>query len=312
MTNKNRNLNRLNPADFANNGIPSSLIGDPRVDVASMVNTEIGDYEDGDFEDGDFEDGDGDESGDPINAAEEFGDGDSPETGGLGIAKKIRKARLKRTNKKITRLQKRQGKLNTKLGLDASRAQNGQVNSNDDLQFVSGRGVKIQSIDLFPNDASFKGRLLKGNLDRCQLETPGVVLVVNSSTPAVEFGSSYNAASYYLYAIAVIKLGVAALSGVANQTITIVAKVPALNGTRQTVTIQAQIMSQFDGTVTIFPFQIVQGKPVYVYGKAGGVAALANDFLVTITGLPSGAVASLLLPYSEHPLFKKLQSKASL
>lgn len=272
-------------------------------DTAAMVAEEIGDLYN------DFAEG-----GDVYNPSEEIGDVDGLETGGL--VKKVRKLRLQRANNQIRKGTKKAAKLGKKMGgaksaFAAEHAAQGGINPTDQLPFVSARNFIVQYTDVFKNKATFPGYLLKGALDRSQLETPSIAQVVSSNTPGTEFGTSNGVTPYYIYAFCVIKLGVSKYQGIANQTVTITIKLPLFNGTRPTLVIVGQLTEALDATITVFPFTTVQGSPVFVYGKIGGNVDTSEEILLTVAGMPSGAVASLIVPFSGHTLFQSFQAKVS-
>lgn len=279
----------------------SMLEGD--FDMSGLVGTEIGDI--------------GDEAGDVIELGDEIGEITGATYGEEGGPRKfIRNARLKHAKKVYNRSSRKIAKLGGNKGsikgtADAEFAAMGGINAADLIKFINVSGFTIQSVDAFREAASFPAYLLKASLDRSQLESPGIMSIGTSSNVSVEFGTSTGVTPYYLYSFAVIKMGVAELNGVANQTITVTVKLPLLNGSRPTIVITGQVKKGYDATITVFPFTIVQGEPQYVYGKIGGNVDTSEEVLVTIGGLPSTAVASVLVPLSNHKLFRKMQAKVS-
>lgn len=262
---------------------------------STMIEPFIADLEEGDMDDGDVFD------------ANEIGD--LSEEGSI-IGKALKKRKVKRLTKRIARLNKKKSKATGML--KAERAAAGKYSFGDSIPFLCVAGGKVESIDAFPYEANFEATKLTSILERCSYETPGAGIIVSTSTPGTEFGTTTGASVYYYYPFAVIKLGVSALNGIANQLVTLVYKLPYLNGTRTTTTVGLQLMNGSDATIIVFPYQLVQGKPVITLGRIGLASDTTDEVLITCTGLPSGAVASLFIPQSEHPLFRKWYAAGQL
>lgn len=271
-------------------------IGDPsdyfEGDFADLVHQEIGDFDEGDLEEGEIID--------VVGEIEEMGSLAGKQRRARRVAAKL--GRVKNpASAKGRRLLKRSNRLNKAV----SKAQ-GRLTYGEKIPFVAVKGLILQQINVFENTAAFETTFLKPILDRSALETPAVQFSTSSNTPATPFGTSYGVNEYYLYPCIVIKLGTSALQGIPNAMINITAVLPVLNGTTSTVIIQCQLEQGFDGTCTIWPYQLIQGKPVPVFGKVGGSALTTDEILISVTGLPSDCTVSLTVPYSASNLFKKL------
>jgi hypothetical protein len=271
-------------------GDPEELLGDPS--FSDLIHETIGDIE-----------GDLGEEGDVVDVV-----GDILEQGSLAS----KRNRANRVGKKLAGLKNPSGlrarhllKKQNRLNKAIVKAE-GRMTPQDSIPFVAVRGLNLITVDAFPNNSTFPAAYLKPLLDRSALETPSVMLTYTSSTPATPFGTSFGANTYYIYPCFIIKLGVSALNGISNQQVVITATVPVLNGTTQTITITAQMQQGFDGTITIFPYQTVQGYPAPVFGKVGGNALTTDEITITVSGLPSSATASLNIPLSADKTFKNL------
>lgn len=270
-------------ADFSNQYAQIGDIEEGAPVIDSLVAQYIGDLQ------SDMEDGDA------VDPSEMAGD---VEEGGPRRRRRLQK----RMSKAAAKLKKLGGSTTSKL--KAERTLAGKINPMDQLPFVSAQGMVIQTIDAFPAGSTFVAENQKTSVDTCQLQTPGVGIVVTSSTPNVQFGTSYGATAYYLYPFFLIKLGTNLLNGVAGTIITIQALIPTINGTRNTINITAQMTDKFNGTVVIYPYLLVAGRPQAVIGKVGGDAGTTDELLVTITGLPASvSTASIIIPQSAYPLF---------
>lgn len=248
---------------------------------------------------GDVEDGDVD-SGDTFDMAELAGD---VEIGGPKI-RLFKGLRNRMKQRKAAKKASRRTKSSLSSQLAAERAAAGKINPGDKIPFISAQGMVIQTIDSFPAGSTFLAESQKACVDRCQLETPGVGIVISSGTPATQFGTSFGATTYNLFPFFVIKIGTNMLNGVAGTVINITMQIPTINGTTNTVVVTAQMTDKFNGSLVVYPYILVAGRPMPVLGKVGGSAATTDEILVTITGLPASvSTASLIVPQSNYPLF---------
>lgn len=257
--------------------------GAPVID--ELVAQYIGDLE-SDFEDGDL-----------VDAAELIGD---LEMGGPKRRGRRRSAKAARAARKL-----RKAGGSTQAKLAAERTLAGKINPSDLIPFVSAQGMVIQTITQFPAGSTFVAEQQRTCVDLCQLQGPGVGLVISTSSPGNQFGTGLNANEFAFYPFIVIKVGVNLLNGIAGQILSFTVLLPNSVGAQQTLNFTAQMTDKFNGTVVIYPYQLVAGRPQPVLGRAGGTAAATtDDILVTITGLPANlSSASLIVPQSAYPLF---------
>lgn len=257
--------------------------GAPVID--ELVAQYIGDLE-SDFEDGDL-----------IDASELVGD---IEVGGPKRRARRKSAKAARAARKL-----RKAGGSTQAKLAAERTLAGKINPSDLIPFVSAQGMVIQTITQFPAGSTFVAEQQRTCVDLCQLQGPGVGIVVSTTTPATQFGTTLNANEFAFYPFIVIKVGVNLLNGIAGTIVTFAVSLPNSLGVQQTLNFTAQMTDKFNGTVVIYPYQLVAGRPQPVLGRAGGTAAATTDeILVTITGLPANqSSASLIVPQSAYPLF---------
>lgn len=176
----------------------------------------------------------------------------------------------------------------------------GTIAKNMPMPFLGVIGAKLNASPIAPNSV-FPADMLKQILDRQNSDTP----FQQETVPATYSGSSWTAsatgtvAARY-YGPIIVQVGINALSGVPATPFTLTATLPLINGGSLVISSQPFVYTidkGFDAKIVIYPWQIVTNLPMILLGQYD----TSHPISVTVSGLPSTAAVTLVVPGSLHP-----------
>jgi hypothetical protein len=159
-------------------------------------------------------------------------------------------------------------------------------------------GATLNSYPLAPTEA-FAADTMKYNFDRQATDTPFESEIVNASFAAGTWtATTTGVASNRFYVATVLTIGINALNANPGTVFNVTGTFPLINGTLSvsaqpfSFTLQNGYYAQF----ILFPWTLVTNKPLLSLGQYSA----ATPITVAVTGLPSAASVTLIVPGSQH------------
>ena len=300
--------------------------GDPRAAKADITNAPhlFGDIDDEDDPYGDVDELYGDSSyGDVSTAALNTWDtlvGDTEEQGGpfsrwsrgkkiavgaiaggaaaYGISRII--AARKKRRARINAALKNSARSNTIANQVRARQMMGKIPRTSQFPFYQIIGATLNGYPLAPTE-SFPADLLKYNFDRQSTDTPFEVEIVNASFAGVTWtAQAVGVATTRYYVGVFLNVGISILNANPGTIFSITGTLPTILGGSLVIlanpfsfTLRSSV---YYAKFLLFPWQLVTNKPVLALGAYNN----ANPITLAVTGLPSTASVSMIVPGSQH------------
>lgn len=166
------------------------------------------------------------------------------------------------------------------------------------MPFYQVTGATLNSYPLAPTEV-FASDTLKYNLDRQSTDTPFEVDIRSGTYAGVTWTvTAPGVASPRYYVAVFLVIGISILTANPGTIFTVTGTLPTINGS---LVISANpfsftIRNGYYAKLLIFPWQLVTNKPLLALGSYNN----ANPIVLNITGLPSNATVSMIVPGSQH------------
>lgn len=174
----------------------------------------------------------------------------------------------------------------------------GKISRTSEMPFYQLTGATLNSFPLAPTEA-FPADTLKFNLDRQSTDTPFEVEIVNGTFAGVTWTvSATGTVATRFYTAVIVVVGISVLTANPGTIFNLTGVLPTINGT---LTIAANpfsftIRDGYYAKLLIFPWILVTNKPVLALGAYNN----ASPITLALTGLPSNASVSMVVPGSLH------------
>lgn len=212
--------------------------------------------------------------------------------------------------KLIQARKKRQARINAALNASANqntiarqvqaRQMMGKISRTAPFPFYQIIGATLNSYPLAPTE-NFPADILKYNFDRQQTDTPFEVEIVNGTFAGVTWTvQATGVATTRYYTAVFLNVGISVLNANPGTIFSVTGVLPTFNGP---LTISANPFSftlrssVYYAKLLIFPWQLITNKPVLALGAYSN----ASPITLSVTGLPSTASVSMIVPGSQHP-----------
>lgn len=168
------------------------------------------------------------------------------------------------------------------------------------MPFYQITGATLNSYPLSPTEA-FAADTLKYNFDRQSTDTPFEVEIVNGTFAGVTWTLTANGVvATRFYTCVFIVIGISVLTANPGTIFNVVGTMPTFNGGSLVISTNPfsfTLRQGYYAKFLIFPWQLVTNKPLLALGSYDN----ANPIVFNITGLPSNAAVSMVVPGSQHP-----------
>lgn len=167
------------------------------------------------------------------------------------------------------------------------------------MPFYQVTGATLNSYPLAPTEV-FAADTLKYNFDRQATDTPFEVEIVNGTFAGVTWTvTAPGVVGIRYYTAAFITIGISVLTANPGTIFSLTGSMPTINGTLviSTNPFSFTIRNGYYAKILIFPWQLVTNKPLIALGAYNNAAPIT----FSITGLPSNASVSMIVPGSQHP-----------
>lgn len=167
------------------------------------------------------------------------------------------------------------------------------------MPFYQVTGATLNSYPLAPTEI-FAADTLKYNFDRQSTDTPFEVEIVNGVFAGVTWTLTATGTVAPRYYTAVfITIGISVLTANPGTIFQVTGTMPTINGSLviSTNPFSFTIRNGYYAKIVIFPWQLVTNKPLLALGSYSN----ATPIIFNLTGLPSNASVSMIVPGSQHP-----------
>lgn len=177
----------------------------------------------------------------------------------------------------------------------------GKISKSSQMPFYQVIGATLNSFPLSPTE-TFPADILKFNFDRQSTDTPFEVEIVNGTFAGVTWTVQANgvAASRY-YTGVFVTVGINSLNANPGTIFNLVGTLPTINGGSLVISANPFSFtlrsSVYYAKILLFPWQLVTNKPILALGSY----AIGTPITLNLTGLPSTASVSMVVPGSQHP-----------
>lgn len=267
---------------------------------------------------GDISDDDDDGHGDPDYGDPDYGD-PSVSSGSLALYNTLigdpifgkKKMKPRPSGNKFSQMINSKAKQKARLNKEFQHQENrnsvnaqiearrmmGKVSRNHQYRFFDVSGSTLNSAQISPTE-HFVVDMLKNNLDRQQSDTPFEVDVIAGTFAGVTWTLLANGlATPRFYVTTFITVGVNALSGTPGMIWNVTGTLPTIQGNLSiTIPFSLSLGPKWYSRLQIFPWILVTNKPLLVLGQYSNAAPMTY----LITGLPSTATVTLVIPGSQH------------
>lgn len=215
---------------------------------------------------------------------------------GIEIAKLLRKRKARRAA--IQRTLQSNAANNTIANQVRARRMMGQIPKTSAMPFYQITGATLNSYPLAPTEV-FAADTLKYNFDRQSTDTPFEVEIVNATFAGVTWTATATGVVTPRFYVAVfLTIGISILTANPGTIFNVAGTLPTINGS---LVIAANpfsftIRKGYYAKFLIFPWILVTNKPLLALGSYDN----ANPITLTVTGLPSNASVSMVVPGSQH------------
>lgn len=217
---------------------------------------------------------------------------------GAGVLAALLAKRAKRRKLVAASLAK-SGQANTIANQVRARRIMGKVPRTSAMPFYQVIGATLNGYPLSPTEV-FAADTLKYNFDRQSTDTPFEVEIVNGTFAGVTWTLTANGvAATRFYTAVLISVGISVITANPGTIFSVTGTFPTFNGTLviSSNPFSFTIRPGYYAKIMIFPWQLVTNKPLLALGAYD----VTNPIVVTITGLPSNASVSMVVPGSQHP-----------
>lgn len=215
----------------------------------------------------------------------------------LAITKAIKRRKARRAA--IAKSLAANARDNTIANQVRARREMGKIPRTAAMPFYQITGATLNSYPLAPTEV-FAADTLKYNFDRQSTDTPFEVEIVNGTYAGVTWTvTATGVVTTRYYTCVFITVGISVLTANPGTIFQIVGTMPTVNGS---LTIAANpfsftIRRGYYAKFLIFPWILVTNKPLLALGAYNN----ANPITFNLTGLPSNASVSMVVPGSQHP-----------
>jgi len=175
----------------------------------------------------------------------------------------------------------------------------GKIDRSTAFPFYQITGATLNSYPLSPTEV-FAADTLKYNFDRQSTDTPYEVEIVNGTFAGVTWTvTATGVVAARFYTAVLITIGISVLTANPGTIFNVAGVMPTFNGS---LVIAANpfsftIRKGYYAKFMIFPWQLVTNKPLLALGSYNNAAPITFN----VTGLPSNASVSMVVPGSQHP-----------
>lgn len=215
---------------------------------------------------------------------------------GLELAHLIKKRKQRRNA--IANAVRQNATQNTIANQVRARRMMGNIPKTAAMPFYQITGATLNGYPLAPTEV-FAADTLKYNFDRQSTDTPFEVEIVNATFAGVTWTATATGVVAPRFYVAVfLTIGISVLTANPGTIFTVAGTLPTINGS---LVIAANpfsftIRKGYYAKFLIFPWILVTNKPLLALGQYNN----ANPITLTVTGLPSNASVSMVVPGSQH------------
>jgi hypothetical protein len=167
------------------------------------------------------------------------------------------------------------------------------------MPFYQISGATLNAYPLAPTEV-FAADTLKYNFDRQSTDTPFEVEIVQGVFAGVTWTlTAVGVVATRFYTAVIITIGISVLTAAPGTIFSVAGTFPTFNGGSLVIAANPfsfTIRKGYDCRFIIFPWQLVTNKPLLALGAYNTV----TNIVVTVTGLPSNAAVSMIVPGSQH------------